>query len=210
MAPSSIYEQQDPLPEINDSVNEPVNDDVTEPQEGDVPIQVSDEPQPSTSARGTSSNETIAPVFKQPKPKTGFEQQPLRLTIGGKKYKLVKEQESVDEILTTLKAKVSRMGGAQMQGLPQCISGQEYCSIIKAKEDKKKKECEEIEKCKKECVAKAEDKRVAKQQAQVMQSLKQKRRPVKLPESSSESEVEEDEVIFTDESSEDSDDSGDE
>ena len=64
------------------------------------------------SARGTSSNETIAPVFKQPKLKTGFEQQPLCLTIGGKKYKLVKEQESVDEILTTPKAKVSRMGGA--------------------------------------------------------------------------------------------------
>ena len=38
LAPSSIYEWQDPLPEINDSVNEPVNDDVTEPQEGDVPI----------------------------------------------------------------------------------------------------------------------------------------------------------------------------
>ena len=79
-----------------------------------------------------------------------------------------------------------------MQGLPQCISGQEYHSIIKAKEDKKKKECEEIEKCKKECAAKAKEKRVAKQQAQMMQSLKQKRRPVKLPESSSESEVEED------------------
>ena len=58
-----------------------------------------------------------------------------------------------------------------MQGLPQCISGQEYRSIIKAKEDKKK-EHEEIEKCKKECVAKAEEKRVAKQQAQVMRSLK--------------------------------------
>ena len=209
LAPSSIYERQDPLPEINDSVNEPVNDDVTEPQEGDVPIQVSDEPQPSTSARGTSSDETIAPVFKQPKPKTGLEQ-PLRLTIGGKKYKLVEEQESVDEILTTPKAKVSRMGGAWMQGLPRCISGQEYRSIIKAEEDKKKKEHEEIEKCKKEHAAKAEEKRVAKQQAQVMQSLKQKRRPMKLPEPSSESEVEEDEVIFVDESSEDSDDSGNE
>ena len=64
MAPSSIYEQQDPLPEINNSVNKPVNDDVTEPQEGDVPIQVSDELQPSTSARGTSSSQTIVPVFK--------------------------------------------------------------------------------------------------------------------------------------------------
>ena len=107
-----------PLPEINDSVNEPVNDDVTEPQDGDAPIQASDELQPSTSAKGTSSSQTIAPVFKQPKPKTEFEQQPLHLTIGGKKYILVKEQESVDEILTTPKAKASRMGGAQMQGLP--------------------------------------------------------------------------------------------
>ena len=105
MAPSSIYEWQDPLPEINDSVNEPVNDDVTEPQEGDVPKQVSDELQPSMSARGTSSDETIAPVFKQPKLKTGFEQQPLCLTIGGRKYKLVKEQESVDEILTNTEGK---------------------------------------------------------------------------------------------------------
>ena len=59
-------------------------------------------------------------------------------------------------------------------------------------------------------MAKAEEKRVAKQQAQVMQSLKRKRRPVKLPESSSESEVEEDDVIFAEESSEDSNDSGDE
>ena len=64
LAPSSIYEQQDPLPEINDSVNEPVNDDVTEPQEGDVPIQVCDELQSSMSAKGTSSSQTIAPVFK--------------------------------------------------------------------------------------------------------------------------------------------------
>ena len=70
------------------------------------------------STRGTSSGQTIAPVFKQPKPKTGFEQQPLCLTIGGKKYKLVQEQDSVDEILTTPKAKVSRMGEAQMQDLP--------------------------------------------------------------------------------------------
>ena len=95
-----------------------MNDDVTEPQEGDVPIQVSDELQPSMSTRGTSSSQTIAPVFKQPKLKTGFEQQALHLTIGGKKYKLVKEQVSVDEILTTPKAKVSRMGGACMQDLP--------------------------------------------------------------------------------------------
>ena len=145
MAPSSIYEQPDPLPEINDSVNEPVNDDV-----GDVPIQVSDELQPSMSTRGTTSSRTIAFVFKQPKPKTGFKQQPLCLTIGGKKYKLVKEQESVGEILTTPKAKVSRMGGAHMQGLPN----------------------EEIDKHKKECVAKAEEKRVAKQQTQAMQSLR--------------------------------------
>ena len=142
MAPASIYEHPDPLPEINDSVNEPVNDAVIEPQEGDIPVQVSDEPQPSMSTSGTSSGQMIAPIFKQPKPKTGFEQQPLHLTIGGKKYKLVKEKETVDEILATPKAKVLRMGGAHMQGLPQCISSQEHHSIIKVKEDKKKKEHE--------------------------------------------------------------------
>ena len=145
MASASIYKCPDPLPEINDSVNEPVNDAVMEPQEGDIPLQVSDEPQPSMSTSGTSSGQMIEPIFKQPKPKTGFKQQPLHLTISGKKYKLVKEKETVDKILATPKEKVSRMGGAHMQGLPQCMSSQEYHPIIKAKEDKKK-ECKEIEK----------------------------------------------------------------
>ena len=67
----------------------------------------------------------------------------------------------------------------------------------------------EIEKHKQEC-AKAKERRVVKQQAQAMQSLKRKRRPVKCPESSSESDVEEDEVMFAEESSEESEDSGDE
>ena len=117
MAPVSIYECPDPLPGINDSINEPVNDAVIEPQGGDIPMQDSAEPQPSMSASGTSSGQMIAPIFKQPKPKTGFEQL-LCLTIGGKKYKLVKGKETVDEILATPKAKSSRMGGAHMQGLP--------------------------------------------------------------------------------------------
>ena len=94
LAPVSIYECPDPLLEINDSVNKPVNDAVMEPQEGDIPVKVSDEPQLSTSASGTSSGQMIAHTFKQPKPKTGFEQQPLHLTVGGKNYKLVKEQET--------------------------------------------------------------------------------------------------------------------
>ena len=118
LAPASIYECPDPLPEISDSVNEHVNDAVIKPQGGDIPVQVSDELQPSMSASGTSSGQMIAPIFKQLKPKTGFEQQPLHLTIGRKKYKLVKEKETVDEILATPKAKVSRMGGTCMQGLP--------------------------------------------------------------------------------------------
>ena len=41
LAQVSIYECPDPLPEINDSVNEPVNVAVIEPQEGDIPVQVS-------------------------------------------------------------------------------------------------------------------------------------------------------------------------
>ena len=73
MAPTSIYEHPDPLPEINDSVNEPVNVAVIGPQEGDVPVQVSDEPQPSMNTSGTSSGQMIAPIFKQPKPKIEFE-----------------------------------------------------------------------------------------------------------------------------------------
>ena len=40
LAPASIYECPDPLPEINDSVNEPMNDAVIEPQEVDIPVQV--------------------------------------------------------------------------------------------------------------------------------------------------------------------------
>ena len=94
LTPASIYEWPDLLPEINDSVKELVNDDVIEPQEGVVPIQVSGEPQCSMSARGTSSSQMIAPIFKQLKPKTGFKQQPLCLTISGRKYKLIKKEET--------------------------------------------------------------------------------------------------------------------
>ena len=119
------------------------------------------------------------------------------------------KNKKLDEILATPKTKMSGMGGAQMQGLPLCISGEEYCSIIKAKGDKKK-EHKAIEKHKQECAAKAEERRAAKQQAQVMQSLKRKRQPMKHPESSSESDVEENEVVFASESSKESEDSGDE
>ena len=63
LAPALIYEHPDPLPEINDSIYEPVNDGVIEPQEGDIPIQDLAEPQPSMSASGTSSGQMIAPIF---------------------------------------------------------------------------------------------------------------------------------------------------
>ena len=35
-----------------------------------------------------------------------------------KKYKLVEEEETIEDILLTLKVKVLRMGGVWMQGLP--------------------------------------------------------------------------------------------
>ena len=77
------------------------------------------------------------------------------MTLGGKKYKLIEvavdgpelqKKDVVEDILKVLQAKVSCMSGAQMQGLPRCISDKKYQEILKAKEDKKMKEKEEVKK----------------------------------------------------------------
>ena len=57
------------------------------------------------------------------------------MTLGGKKYKLIEvaddgpelqKKDVVEDILKVPQAKVSCMGGAQMQGLPRCISDKKY------------------------------------------------------------------------------------
>ena len=169
LAPASIYQKPDPMPVVNNSFVEPAEGDVpvvksAKPQpstsaEGDVPVVQSAKPQPSASAEGqiprNNSNKANEVKVKVKK----FGEEPLQFTLGGKKYKLIEvaddgpelqKKDVVEDILKVPQAKVSCMGGAQMQGLPRCISDKKYQEILKAKEDKKMKEKEEVKKQKAE------------------------------------------------------------
>ena len=204
LAPASIYQKPDPMLVINNSFVEPV--------EGDVPVVKSAEPQPSTSAEGqiprNNSNKANEAEVKVKR----FGEELLWLTLGGKKYKLIEvaddgpelqKKDVVEDILKVLQAKVSHMGGAQMQGLPRCISNKKYWEILKAKEDKKMKEKEEVEKWKEEQAAKAEQKRIAKKVAKDKRTVNHKCHQTKIIELSSSSDETEEEMVLDDESSTD-------
>ena len=186
-----------------------INNSFVEPAEGDVPVFESAEPQPSTSAEGqiprNNSNKANEAEVKVKK----FGEEPLQLTLGGKKYKLVEvaddgpelQKDVVEDILKVPQAKVSHMGGAQMQGLRRCISNKKYWEILKAKEDKKMKE-KEVEKQKAEQAAKAEQKRIAKKVVKDKCTVNRKCCQPKIIESSSSSD-ETEEMVLDDDSSTD-------
>ena len=138
------------------------------------------------------------------------------MTLGRKKYKLIEvaddgpesQKDVVEDILKVPQAKVSCMGRAQMQGLPRCISDKKYQEILKAKEEKKMKEKEEVEKRKAEWAAKVEQKQIAKKVVKDKHTVNCKHHQTKIVESSSSSDEEDmvlDDNSSTDESGEESD-----
>ena len=143
LAPSSVYAKQDQLPEIANKsfTNEPeriVKDanvaKIPQPNEAVTPMQAigngmknHNEPQPSTS----QVMKDIKEDFKKP----------MVIIIGKKRFKLIevedednkgdaalKDKKSViDEILKVLEVKEKKqMGGVWMQGLPHCVSDEQF------------------------------------------------------------------------------------
>ena len=145
---------------------------------------------------------------------------PMVIVIGKKRFKLTEVEDEdnkgdaapkdkksmIDEILKLPGVKEKKqMGGAWMQGLPCCVSDEQFRAILKEKEDKKKEEEEKL-KCKQEWEAKAEAKRLEKQKKEAWKGLKRKRVVCKQIQAQDGSSLEgdSDEVILDDSSEADS------
>ena len=179
LATESLYNPEEPLPEVaadKSLIDEPTP---TPPTPGTAPIAptTGTAPTPPTPVPevtpSTSNDERIA--MKSPTPgetPAMFLNEPMFVKIGGKKFKLVEEikepaegkEDKIARILDVPKVKM-KMGGARVSGLPQCVSSQKFQDVINAAETKKKEKREEIEKRKAECKAKAEAKKKEKEEA---------------------------------------------
>ena len=107
--------------------------------------------------------------------KVMFVKEPMIIKIGAKKFHLVKEVEDTeegkeDEILDVLKTK-SKMGGVWVSRLPWCVLSQKFHDAIQAAKQKKKEQCEAIEKQKAKCKEKTEAKKKEKEAITAMEAL---------------------------------------
>ena len=134
LAPASLYKPEDPLPEVA------ADNSMVE------------EPQPSTSTNNEVPNRS--PTLADVAPAEMFVKEAMIVKIGAKKFRLVEEAEEdtvegkedkIKKILDVPKTK-SRMGGVRVSGLPRCVSSQKFRDAINAAEEKKKQQCEAIEK----------------------------------------------------------------
>ena len=134
LAPTSLYKPEDPLPEVA------ADNSMVE------------EPQLSTSTNNEVPNRSPTPADVAPAEM--FIQEPMIVKIGAKKFCLVEEAEEdtvegkedkIKKILDVPKTK-SRMGGVRVSGLPRCVSSQKFHDAINAAKEKKKQQCEAIEK----------------------------------------------------------------
>ena len=145
----------------------------------DLPLVTADksfnEPRPSTSNAENEVKQQVKREGKK-KPKEKPEEKPNRdpvvISIGKKKFKLIKveeeksDKEKLDKIFAIPKAKKSmKMVGCCMPGLPHCVLSQAFCDKVKEIEDKKKEKQDAIEKRKAEQKAKAEWKKEEKKKA---------------------------------------------
>ena len=173
LAPRSLYNPEEPLPEVaadKSLIDKPTPTPPTPctapiaPTTGTTPTPPTPVPEATPL---TSNDEHIA--MKSPTPgetPAMFMNEPMFINIGGKKFKLVEEieepvegkEDKIARILDVLKVK-TKMGGAQVSGLPRCVSSQKFRDVINAAEAKKKEKREDIERCKAECKAKAEAKK---------------------------------------------------
>ena len=110
--------------------------------------------------RMKSSGKSSMKARKNPKKPN---RDPMVISIGKKKFKLIKveeeksDKEKLDEIFAIPKAKKSmKMVGCRMPGLPRCVSSQAFRDKVKEIEDKKKEKRDAIEKRKAERKAEAE------------------------------------------------------
>ena len=126
----------------------------------DLPLITADksfnEPRPSTSNAENEVKRQVECEGKK-KPKEKPNRDPMVITIGKKKFKLIEveeeksDKEKLDEIFAIPKAKKSmKMVGCCMPGLPHCVLSQAFCDKVKEIEDKKKEMRDAIDKCKAE------------------------------------------------------------
>ena len=186
LAPGSLYNLEEPLPEVaadKSLIDEPTP---TPPTPGTAPIAptTGTAPTPPTPVPevtpSTSNDERIA--MKSPTPgetPAMFVNEPMFVMIGGKKFELIEEieepaegkEDKIARILDVPKVK-TKMGGARVSGLPRCVSSQKFRDVINAAETKKKEKREEIEKHKVEHKAKAEAQKKEKEEAKRQQAAK--------------------------------------
>ena len=126
----------------------------------DLPLIAADksfnEPRPSTSNAENEVERQVKCEGKK-KPKEKPNRDPMVISIGKKKFKLIEvkeeksDKENLDKIFAIPKAKKSKkMVGCHMPGLPRCVSSQAFCDKVNEIEDKKKEKRDTIEKHKAE------------------------------------------------------------
>ena len=140
LAPGSLYNPEEPLPEVavdKSLIDEPTP---TPPTPGTAPIAPTtgtarSPPTPVQEATPSTSNDECI-VMKSPTPGETlamFVNELMFVKIGGKKFKLVEEieepvegkEDKIARILDVPKVK-TKMGGARVSGLPRCVSSQKF------------------------------------------------------------------------------------
>ena len=140
--PSAIYEKQESFPHVKADES---RENIMPGTSGENEKQAEKEVSPVAVAEKEVSPQKQAEKIFSPEV---AEEKPMVITVGKKKFKLVKFNEAVNEktrdekindILSVPKPKIeTRKGGCRVPGLPRCVSSQEFWDRLKAIEDAKK------------------------------------------------------------------------
>ena len=220
MAPATLYgEPEEPLPEMDASVLEETQEVVLQVPENapeDIAATPEDPPE-DIAATPEDPPEDIAATPEDPPEENAatpkrVEEKKIVIVYKGKRFGLLEEkkQETIDDILALPQPKRSKIGGARMQGLPRCVSSDEWLVVKRKKEAEKKKEEEEKEQRrlereeKKQRIAEEKEKKQrekqerlrAKEEAAAWQVLARKRQRRKSPTPVSSSSEEEEDIPY--------------
>ena len=184
--PGSLYKPKEPLLEVAADKSLVEDPAPTPPTPGTAPTPLTPRtaPTPPTppaeAIPSTSNDEQVAMKSLRPGDTPAmFVNEPMFVKIGGKKFKLVEEveepaegkEDKIARILDVPKLK-TKLGGARVSGLPQCVSSQKFRDVINAAEAKKKEKHDEIEKRKAERKAKAKAKKKEKEEVKRQKAAK--------------------------------------